>query len=335
MGKRLSYGLATFLWLVSVYEVALVALRAWQGTVAETPVVGALFAHPQWTERAAPVAILVIFGWVLLEAFLHWVRILREQSAVQKMGTWGPGGWSAHAAKDVGGRAARERAQLAAKHIRSSPGQLREVLPAAAALDAQAVEGSFTMAKALVWALPVLGFIGTAWGMAHAIGGFAEALKETRDIAALADRLGQLVIPGLAAAFSTTILALASAMVGHLCLTALESWNLDVLQRLDRITVDLLAALPAPGETAAGPLSQPDYFSFLLKVLEEIKDSRTDGSTLAAGVRELMEACQAILAASDEMERAARVLREAATLPYHITVTRDEVASAHAAGAGR
>src|SRR5258708_12062164 len=80
--------------------------------------------------------------------------------------------------------------------------------------------------------------------MTHASAGFSGALSQSSDVKVLTARLGQVVIPGLASAFSTTILALTAAVIGHFCTSVLQGLEQRQLDELDQASVRLLAPLP-------------------------------------------------------------------------------------------
>jgi len=124
---------------------------------------------------------------------------------------------------------------------------LHEAVPAAAALDAGSLAATYSPLNVYAWILPVLGFIGTASGMASAIDGFKDVLRGGQvQVDKLAADLSQNVIPGLSAAFETTILALAAALVTYLCTSALRGWDQEALDQLDRLCIVLLSRIPQP-----------------------------------------------------------------------------------------
>src|SRR5260370_41192835 len=63
------------------------------------------------------------------------------------------------------------RANLIIECSQRDPSSLHDAVPAAAALDASKLAASYTPLNVYAWILPVLGFIGTASGMASSIGG--------------------------------------------------------------------------------------------------------------------------------------------------------------------
>lgn len=96
-----------------------------------------------------------------------------------------------------------------------------EILRSHADQDAAAMETSYALVEGFVWAIPVLGFIGTVIGLSQAIGGFSSVLTSVTEVEHIVDSL-QGVTVGLATAFETTLEALIAALVIQLLLTVLK-----------------------------------------------------------------------------------------------------------------
>lgn len=94
--------------------------------------------------------------------------------------------------------------------------------------DAEAVETSYGILNGFLWAIPVLGFIGTVQGLSVAIGEFGSVLREGGNMEALTGSL-QKVTGGLATAFETTLVALVLALFLHLCATAMRKAEEELL----------------------------------------------------------------------------------------------------------
>ncbi len=94
-----------------------------------------------------------------------------------------------------------------------------EILRSQAENDEAAMETSYSLLQGFVWAIPVLGFIGTVLGLSQAIGEFGGVLSATTDARTLKPAL-QGVTAGLAVAFETTLHGLVAALVIQLWLTA-------------------------------------------------------------------------------------------------------------------
>ncbi|MBX3356549.1 MAG: MotA/TolQ/ExbB proton channel family protein [Phycisphaeraceae bacterium] len=112
-------------------------------------------------------------------------------------------------------------------------GEVRDVgavLESQADADASAVQSSYTSIRALIWVIPVLGFIGTVIGLSEAIGSFQGVLErpEGADAASLRDRLTPVVL-GLRTAFETTLVALLVAVAIQLITTFVYRREEDLL----------------------------------------------------------------------------------------------------------
>ena len=113
-----------------------------------------------------------------------------------------------------------KRIQFALSNLRNVGriGDVDEMLQSRAQNDEAAVDSSYTVVRGLIWAIPVLGFIGTVIGLSEAIGAFGHVLSEATDIGQLRPAL-QSVTAGLATAFETTLQALVAALVIQMLMT--------------------------------------------------------------------------------------------------------------------
>lgn len=125
------------------------------------------------------------------------------------------------------------------KHRNSVP-EVQEYLSSQAELDASGVDSGYTLLRAFIWAIPILGFIGTVMGISDAVSGLARTMPSTEAVAKDKNAAGDakaaapagparaaadesigakmmkgmsLVTDGLATAFDTTLLALVMAIV--------------------------------------------------------------------------------------------------------------------------
>jgi len=90
-------------------------------------------------------------------------------------------------------------------------GDVDDILRSQAAHDESAMETSYAIVSVFVWAIPVLGFIGTVIGLSSAIGEFGSVLQASDDLSQIKTAL-QGVTGGLATAFETTLQALVAAL---------------------------------------------------------------------------------------------------------------------------
>ena len=87
-----------------------------------------------------------------------------------------------------------------------------EILRAESEEDVARHENSYALIHSFIWAIPVLGFIGTAIGLSIAIGDFGSVLAGANDLSAIKESLGA-VTSGLGTAFETTLVGLLLALL--------------------------------------------------------------------------------------------------------------------------
>lgn len=152
---------------------------------------------------------------------------------------------------------------------------VRDTLRAHAELDAESLGSRYTLVKLYLWAIPLLGFIGTVEGIGSGIGEFSlqlesqtvleaeapagQALDETggasEGTAAVRESL-QAVTEGLGRAFDTTYLALAVAVFLMIAISAVEKLEADRLLALDEYCqAQLVPRLPSTNQDIAAVAS--------------------------------------------------------------------------------
>jgi biopolymer transport protein ExbB/TolQ len=75
-------------------------------------------------------------------------------------------------------------------------------------IDANRISGSYTLLKVLLWAIPILGFIGTVQGLSQAVGSLSTGSTDPEVLKESINSLTQ----GLGVAFDTTLLGLILSM---------------------------------------------------------------------------------------------------------------------------
>jgi biopolymer transport protein ExbB/TolQ len=280
--------LSTTLWFASALFVAYsfgVAVVAFNGDANNLPLIGSMLSRPHLIDRMSPILILSLFGWVLFEIFIKQREVRRQYDAIAKFqAQMAQADQNEYQPKafDLRQPRAIRRGDLIIECSRREPSSLHEAVPAAAALDAGTLAVGYGPLNVYAWILPVLGFIGTASGMASAIGGFKDVLRGGQvQVDALASELSQSVIPGLAAAFETTILALGAATVAYVCTSALRNWDQEALDQLDRLCIVLLSRIPQP--------PTPDGQK-ILTVLQQISDQLRDVIEVPANLEDAVSA---------------------------------------------
>jgi biopolymer transport protein ExbB/TolQ len=109
-------------------------------------------------------------------------------------------------------------------------------------LEAQVSENFFRVPMMFGWMCPMLGFLGTVWGIAWSLGNFTGFMGDVDNVSRIKEGLGTITL-GLGIAFDTTILGLVFAIMINgfatyqqrresACLDTLERIALDVVKRL-------------------------------------------------------------------------------------------------------
>lgn len=114
-----------------------------------------------------------------------------------------------------------ERALSNLKNI-GQVSDVSNILKTQADYDEEQITSSYSLVNGFVWAIPVLGFIGTVLGLSQAISAFGLTLQAGGDLSGIKQSL-QGVTAGLATAFETTLIALVAALIVQLLMTYMQS----------------------------------------------------------------------------------------------------------------
>ena len=123
--------------------------------------------------------------------------------------------------------------------VRKSAADTATMLSSQSDLDAGSVDSSYTMFHVFIWAIPILGFLGTVIGVSSAVGGFTDTLSSSSDMESLKVGLKS-ITGGLGTSFDTTLVALAMAMILTFPVSALQKLEGDVIGDVDEYTNEYL-----------------------------------------------------------------------------------------------
>jgi len=131
----------------------------------------------------------------------------------------------------------RIRKALELFEIRQSASDVREMMASQSDIDSARIGGSYTLTRAFLWAIPLLGFIGTVIGLSQAIGGMNFANIE--DVGKIVSSINN-VTSGLGTAFDATLLGLVLAMTLNFPLNSLSKQEDDNLNAIDAFCNEVL-----------------------------------------------------------------------------------------------
>ena len=116
-------------------------------------------------------------------------------------------------------------------------------------MDIFVSDSTFKMNRMFIWAMPLLGFVGTVYGVSYGIGGFAEFLKGNVTAEGIKDQIG-LITLGLAVAFYCTLLGLCTAGIAAFPGLAAERKEEGILEEVDQYIEDrLISRMPSVRKT--------------------------------------------------------------------------------------
>ena len=101
-----------------------------------------------------------------------------------------------------------------------------------AARDNNMSDMTYTLARTMMWVIPILGFIGTVQGLGAAVGGFADFLAGSAELAAIKGAIANVTI-SLGVAFDTTFLALMLVTFVQFPLTSIMRREATLMSEID------------------------------------------------------------------------------------------------------
>lgn len=108
-------------------------------------------------------------------------------------------------------------------------------------MDIFASDASFRANRLFIWAMPLLGFLGTVYGVSYGIGGFAEFLRGDVSAEDIKFQVG-LITQGLAVAFYTTLVGLWTAGAASFPSMSAERREEQLLSEIDSLIEERLTS---------------------------------------------------------------------------------------------
>lgn len=134
----------------------------------------------------------------------------------------------------------RIRKALEFFYIRQNNPEVAQMISSQSEVDAAKVAGSYSLVKVFLWAIPIMGFIGTVVGIGGAIGGFGSVLAAgSGDMSAINEPLTA-VLGDMGVAFDTTLLALVFSILLSFPASALQNQEDDLVTDVDEYCIDNL-----------------------------------------------------------------------------------------------
>jgi biopolymer transport protein ExbB/TolQ len=141
----------------------------------------------------------------------------------------------------------RIRKALEFFEVRQNVSEVSSLMSSQSAIDGSRIMGSYILIRAFLWAIPLLGFIGTVIGLSHAISGMS--FSNVEDVSKIVDSINS-VTSGLGTAFDATLLGLIFAVFLNFPLNSLAKHEEEALNDIDAYCNEVL--LPRLDDGAAG-----------------------------------------------------------------------------------
>ncbi|HVR10975.1 MAG TPA: MotA/TolQ/ExbB proton channel family protein [Thermoanaerobaculia bacterium] len=173
--------------------------------------------------------------------------------------------------------------------------EVRALLATQSEIDGTALKSSYTMLRVFIWAIPILGFIGTVIGLQEAIKGFVGL----NDIERLQQQLAP-ITSGLGGAFQATLIALSFSLLIMFPTSASEKAEWRLLNYVDDYCNDLIIPRLGVRIDAVAPADLPAALN---------QAAGDAGEKFAAAIKlampEIVEAIQAKMFSPDHIQKLA------------------------------
>lgn len=124
-------------------------------------------------------------------------------------------------------------------------GRISEWASGESTRDSSSSDSSYALARVLIWAIPIMGFIGTVQGLGSAVSGFADFLAGSAELSAIKGAIANVTI-GLGVAFDTTFLALILVTLLMFPLSSVQRKEEGLFVEIDQYLDDfLISRLPS------------------------------------------------------------------------------------------
>lgn len=174
---------------------------------------------------------------------------------------------------------------------RNNNGEVSSFLESQSDIDANRISGSYTLLKVLLWAIPILGFIGTVQGLSQAVGSLSAG---STDPEALKESINNLT-KGLGVAFDTTLLGLILSMVMSFPMAIMQKNEEEMLTEIDAFCTEKLLPKLNDSQTGTNSLllsqaeSLPAFAASLSQAHEVFLIKLLDASNLLRDVSETLK----------------------------------------------
>lgn len=259
---RLSFGIglgATLLWFAIIYF-----FQASPEKVSSAYSTGESLANLFYKHFAVSFANTLFFCWAMAICYLKWQKLKHQRTALfldvlptelgLEINAQNVGAFIDHLYRlPVHLRDSlmvnRIRKALEFFEVRQNVTGVSTMMSSQSAIDGSRIMGSYIMLRAFLWAIPLLGFIGTVVGLSHAISGMS--FGNVEDVGKIVGSINN-VTSGLGTAFDATLLGLIFAVFLNFPLNSLAKHEEEALNDIDAFCNEVLLPRLNDGAGAGG-----------------------------------------------------------------------------------
>ena len=152
--------------------------------------------------------------------------------------------------------------------------KLDDLLRYRAETDLAAMESSYAAPRFIIWAIPVLGFVGTVMGISAGVQNFSTLIQNASNLSGLRHSLKG-VTYGLGQAFQTTMLALTMSLILMLIMSIIQRREDHLLAAIDEYCAENLLQKATLGYDQPTADDNRRLFQSIQKLLERLADPTT------------------------------------------------------------
>ncbi len=161
--------------------------------------------------------------------------------------------------------------------------KLDDLLRYRAETDLAAMESSYAAPRFIIWAIPVLGFVGTVMGISAGVQNFSTLIQNASNLSGLRHSLKG-VTYGLGQAFQTTMLALTMSLILMLIMSVIQRREDHLLASIDEYCAENLLQKATLGYDQPTADDNRRLFQSIQKLLERLTEQATPVAPAGAPV---------------------------------------------------
>jgi len=195
------------------------------------------FPKGDWYQNIVPFAILFMFVYVLLDVLMKWVFLFKDSGELKNNQLSGNAIQSSKISENIKNIFRQLQSTL---ETEKNSQKAHEIFRHLTDIATDNATSRYSISRIFIWAMPILGFIGTVMGISMAVENFSGFLTgDIEKIDAVKMELSN-VSMGLAYAFDTTLLGLSTSLVAMLLISFVQSQEEDLLTSIEHKGLEII-----------------------------------------------------------------------------------------------